>query len=135
MFELRFDAENSLGTIISSGYMENHYEYYDIYLNGEPVYRELTITPYNDDAILSLSINRQEKYIELINASEHIFYQIGSSRYQLYDLIISLMDELEICSYRIYIMEPPDSHNDIMTNELAHEIEKVYPEYDIETII
>ena len=135
MFELRFDTENSLEEIMMfSGYIEYSYEYYDVYLNGEPVYRELNPNPI-DPAILSLAINRREKYIELINASEHIFYRIGSSRYKLYDLIISLMDELEICSYRICIMEPPDDHNDIMTNELAYEINKTYPDYNIETII
>lgn len=125
MYELRFDAENS----------DENWEYYDIYLNNIPIYKDPVITVYNDTAILSLSVDKRDKSIEMINVSEHVLSQIRSSRYKLYDLIISFIDELDIRDYCIYVLDPPEGYNDIMTNELAYEIEKVYPDYNIQFII
>lgn len=123
MFELRFDAINS----------DDNWEYYDIYLDNIPIYKERIVT--SEEIILSLSVDKRAKSIEMINVSEHTFFQIRHIKNELYQLIVSLIDELGIRNHSIYIMEPPDNHNDIMTNELAHEIKKVYPDYNIEIII
>lgn len=123
MYELRFDTINS----------DDNWEYYDIYLDNIPIYKEQVIT--SEEIILSLSIDKRDKSIEMINVSEHTFFQIRHTKNELYQLIVSLIDELEIRDYCIYILDPPEGHNDIMTNELAYEIEKVYPDYNIQFII
>ena len=132
MFELRYDSENSVGYITSGGCEEFSYDYYDIYLNNEPVYAE----PEPNDlepAILSLAINNGEEYIEIVNASEHVFYTIGEiKRQELYNLIVSLVDELGIRDYSIFVVKDPWDNNDIMTNELANVLNNIG--FDIKTI-
>lgn len=107
MFELRFDSENSFE------YEHEKHEYYDIYLNNQPVHRD-------EYAILSLLVDRENKRIEMINVSEFVFCRIGETRRQeLYNLITSLIDELNIRDYSIYFINDPIDHNELMTNELA----------------
>ena len=122
MYELRFDTINS----------DDNWEYYDIYLDNIPVYKEQVIT--SEEIILSLSVDKRAKSIEMINVSEHTFFQIRHTKNKLYQLIVSLIDELEIRDYSIYILDPPDNQNDIMTNELAYEIRKTYPDFNIRCI-
>lgn len=132
MFELRYDSENSGGYITSSGYEEYGYDYYDVYLNNEPVYTEPKPNTF-EPSILSLAINKEEKYIEIVNASEHVFYTIGEiKRQELYNLIMSLVDELNIRDYSIFVVKDPWDNNDIMTNELANVLNSI--DFDIKTI-
>lgn len=113
MFELRFDSENSFE------YEHEKHEYYDIYLNNQPVHRDAY-------AILSLLIDRENKFIEIINASEFVFCRIGETRRQeLYNLIASLIDELNICDYSIHSIDDPIDHNELMTNELAKVLDDI----------
>lgn len=132
MFELRYDPVNSVRYITSGGCEEFSYDYYDVYYNNEPVYREFE----HDDlepAILSLAINKEEEYIEIVNASEHVFYTLGEiKRQELYNLIMSLVDELNIRDYSIFVVEDPWDNNDIMTNELAKVLNSI--DFDIKTI-
>lgn len=132
MFELRYDSENSGGYITSSGYEEYSYDYYDVYLNNKPVYTEPEPDTF-EPSILSLAINKEEKYIEIVNASEHVFYTIGEiKRQELYNLIMSLVDELNIRDYSIFVVKDPWDNNDIMTNELANVLNNI--DFDIKTI-
>lgn len=116
MFSLVYDVENSAGLLASNFDLEEvSYEYYDIYLNDKPIY-----SSENDDYfVLSLSVNIKYKYIEIINASEYVFYQIKENKSEIYELIISLLDELKLRDYRIYVYNHTYNHSEIMTNELA----------------
>jgi hypothetical protein len=86
MFELRYD------TI----YSDEKYEYYDIYKDGKPYYKY-----ENSDCILSFEIDRYRKDMQFINISDEIINEIFSDRQELYSLILSLCDELEIKGYEV----------------------------------
>lgn len=116
MFSLVYDTINSAGLLASNFDLdEASYDYYDIYLDNKPI-----CSSENDDYyVLSLSINKKCKYIEIINASEYVFYQIKENKSEIYELIISLLDELKLRDYRIYVYNHAHNHSEIMTNELA----------------
>lgn len=119
MFSLVYDTVNSAGLLASNFDLdEASYDYYDIYLDNKPI-----CSSENDDYyVLSLSINKKNKYIEIINASEYVFYQIKENKFKIYELIISLLDELKLRDYRIYVYNNTYNHSEIMTNELANAI-------------
>jgi len=132
MLELRYDSENSGIYITADGYEEHSYDYYDVYLNNEPVYTDLEHN-YFGPSILSLAINKEEEYIEIVNASEYVFYTLGEiKRQELYNLIMSLIDELNIRDYSIFVVKDPWDNNDIMTNELANVLSSI--DFNIKTI-
>jgi hypothetical protein len=86
MFELRYDVLFS----------DEHYEYYDIYKDGKPYYK------YEDsDCVLSLEVDRYKKDMQFINISDEIINEIFFDRQELYSLILSLYDELEIKGYEV----------------------------------
>jgi hypothetical protein len=119
MFSLVYDTENSAGLLASNFDLDEvSYEYYDIYLDDKPIYS----SEDDDYYVLSLSVNIKYKYIEIINASEYVFHQIKENKSEIYELIISLLDELKLRDYRIHVYNNTYNHSEIMTNELANAI-------------
>lgn len=110
MFELSYD--------FNPIYADDPYRYYDIYYNNEPILKNKD----NTYCPLCLSIMEAEKRIEIINASKDIYFELHDIKHELYDLIVSLIDELDIHDYSIYMLEEPYSYNEIMTSELAYEL-------------
>jgi hypothetical protein len=87
LFELRYDAKFS----------NKHYEYYDIYKDGKPYYKD----DKRLNNVLSLEISRHKKTIKFINVTDEIINKLLFDKQELYLLILSLYDELDIENYRV----------------------------------
>jgi hypothetical protein len=97
MFELIYDIE----------YSNREREYYDIYKDGKPYYKNK-----NANFILSLAIYRYSKTMKFINVIGKRINELLFDRHELYLLILSLYDELDIEGYRVI-------GNDLMSKELG----------------
>jgi hypothetical protein len=97
LFELRYDIQ----------YSDEQYEYYDIYKDGKPYYKDEGLS-----YILSFAIYRYNKTMKFINVSDKIINELLFDKHELYLLILSLYDELDIEGYRV-------TGSDLLSNELS----------------
>jgi hypothetical protein len=102
MFELRYDVQ----------YSDEKYEYYDIYKDGKPCYKDK-----ESNIVLSFEVDRYKKTIQFINISDEIINELFFDRYELYLLILSLYDELDIEGYRVLC-------EDLLSNGFKHALEE-----------
>lgn len=105
MFELRYDTK----------YSEKTYEYYDIYKDGKPYYK-YEILGGLLSFLLSFEVDRYNKTIQFTSIEDEIINEICSDRQELYLLILSLYDELDIKSYKVI-------GSDLLSNEFKDIIE------------
>lgn len=98
MFELRYDVE----------YSDEQYEYYDIYKDGKPYYKDK-----KSNIILSFEIDRHRKTIQFINVTDKIIDELLFDKHELYFLILSLYDELDIEDYKVI-------NNNLLSNVLDY---------------
>jgi hypothetical protein len=96
MFELRYNVE----------YSDEEYEYYDIYKNGKPYYKNKEF-----NIILSFEIDRCSETIQFVNVTDNIIDEILFDLNELCQTILIIYDELDIKGYEV-------SSDDSLSNEL-----------------
>jgi hypothetical protein len=101
MFELIYDVK----------YSDIIYEYYDIYKDGKPYYKDKRLS-----YLLSLQIDRCSETIQFVNVTDEIYIEISSDRRELYKTILSLCDELDIKDYKVI-------GKDLLSKELYYILE------------
>ena len=106
MFELVYDTEYA-------ELANDFYEYYDIYKDGKPYYRNKDI-----NSVLSFEVDRKAKTIRFVNVTDEIYIEISPDRRELYKTILFLCDELDIKDYEVI-------GDDLLSKELYYALKQI----------